>query len=181
MGRTVRHAREGIQADPDDPATLMMREAQLLVAYPGSPVVGPRASGDAGPDAGDRAPDCGGLTDDIAAYPMRLYDLLRDQGHVLLLYADADGQADVFADLAAEARTASHDHVRAYALLAPGMDVGRAGLPVLWDSRGEFRRGYEVDDGPTALLIRPDGHIGARLTPPSVTALTRHLTQVFAP
>ncbi|MFD7434465.1 hypothetical protein [Streptomyces sp. NPDC059861] len=112
---------------------------------------------------------------------MRLYDALRDRGHVLLLYADADGHAGTFADLAAEARTASHDHVEVYAVLAAGTDADGAGLPVLWDSRGEFRHGYEVGEGPTALLIRPDGYIGARVTPPSVTALTHHLTQVFAP
>ncbi|MFJ4469436.1 FAD-dependent monooxygenase [Streptomyces sp. NPDC089424] len=179
VGRTVRHAREGIQADPDDPGTIMMREAQLLVAYPASPVVGPRAPGNARPDAGDRAPDCGGLTDSIAAYPMRLHDVLRDRGHVLLLYADADGQADPFADLANQARAASHGDVRAYAVLAPGTDADRAGLPVLWDSEGEFRRGYRVEAGPTALFVRPDGHIGARFTPPSATALSHHLAQVF--
>ncbi|MFG3657858.1 FAD-dependent monooxygenase [Streptomyces sp. NPDC047706] len=183
VGRTVRHAREGIQADPDDPddpATIMMREAQLLVAYPDSPVVGPRTPGLTGPDAGDRAPDCGGLTDSVAAYPMRLYDVLRERDHVLLLYADEDGQADTFADLAAKTRTASHDQVAVYAVLAAGVDAGRAGLPVLWDSRGEFRGGYRAE-GPTALLVRPDGHLGARVTPASVERLTAHLSQVFGP
>lgn len=33
VGRTVRHAVEGMENDPDDPATVMMREAQLLVGY----------------------------------------------------------------------------------------------------------------------------------------------------
>src|SRR6185312_16589593 len=31
VGRTVRHAREGIEADPDDPAVVIRREAQLRV------------------------------------------------------------------------------------------------------------------------------------------------------
>jgi len=37
VGRTVRHAREGFEADPDDPSTVIRREAQLLVGYPESP------------------------------------------------------------------------------------------------------------------------------------------------
>ncbi|NEE48079.1 pentachlorophenol monooxygenase, partial [Streptomyces sp. SID8455] len=41
VGRTVRHAAEGVQADPTDPKTLMLREAQLLIGYRESPLVTP--------------------------------------------------------------------------------------------------------------------------------------------
>jgi hypothetical protein len=37
VGRTVRHARAGFEGDPDDVATFLVREAQLLVGYPESP------------------------------------------------------------------------------------------------------------------------------------------------
>ncbi|QWA25636.1 FAD-dependent monooxygenase [Streptomyces sp. JCM17656] len=37
VGRTVKHAAQGIRATPDDMTTVMLREAQLLVAYPSSP------------------------------------------------------------------------------------------------------------------------------------------------
>ncbi|WP_407698548.1 hypothetical protein [Streptomyces cyaneochromogenes] len=99
MGRTVRHATEGVPADPDEMTTVMLREAQLLVAYRSSPLValvaadgavpGNGDAGSSGPRPGDRAPDCHGLTAAVAATPLRLYDLLRDRGHVLVLYADS--------------------------------------------------------------------------------------------
>lgn len=107
VGRTVRHSAEGVQADPEDPATLMLREAQLLVAYPDSPVVGPGSAAGGGPRPGERAPDCGGLVSGVATVPLRLYDLLRDRGHVLVLYADSARDVGACAALAAVARQPS--------------------------------------------------------------------------
>ncbi|MGW6690462.1 FAD-dependent monooxygenase [Streptomyces sp. NPDC054961] len=118
VGRTVRHARQGMEADAEDPETLMLREAQLLVGYRGGPLA-PGSSGSSGsaassgpagaPRPGDRAPDCAGLTQSIAAYSSRLFDVLRGRtGHVVLLYA-ADGDGDVLAraaDAAERIRTA---------------------------------------------------------------------------
>jgi hypothetical protein len=63
VSRTVRHAAAGVQADPDDPATAVLRQAQLLIAYPSSPVVEAGAPSGPRPAPGDRAPDCGGLLD----------------------------------------------------------------------------------------------------------------------
>ncbi|MFF9913862.1 FAD-dependent monooxygenase [Streptomyces sp. NPDC013457] len=89
VGRTVRHANRGIENDSEDPATLMLREAQLLVSYRGGPLAGSPYGPDDAPQPGDRAPDCGGLALPLAGYPLRLLDVLRGRtGHVLLLYAD---------------------------------------------------------------------------------------------
>ncbi|TLQ44322.1 FAD-dependent monooxygenase [Streptomyces marianii] len=120
VGRTVRHAAEGVQADPDDFTTVMLREAQLLVAYPDSPLVGPGTPGMQGPGPGDRAPDCGGLTGGVAAVPLRLYDLLRDRGHVLLLHADSAAALDVCGEIASGVRHLTDGHATALVLLAPG-------------------------------------------------------------
>ncbi|MEW2612272.1 hypothetical protein AB0937_19155 [Streptomyces sp. NPDC047880] len=65
--------------------TVMLREAQLLVAYPDSPLTatngaGPGDRAEPGPGPGERAPDCRGLTTGLAVTPLRLYDLLRDRG-----------------------------------------------------------------------------------------------------
>lgn len=178
VGRTVRHATEGVQADPTDPVTLMLREAQLLVGYPDSPVVGPGSVDQDGPGSGDRAPDCGGLTGAIATFPMRLYDVLRDRGHLLLLYADAEGQAAGFDDLAAAARNLTHGQVDACAVLAADIRAGEMQLPAYRDGRGEFRRTYSAK-GPTAFLVRPDGYLGTRLTPATASGLSVHLARVF--
>lgn len=194
VGRTVRHAAEGVQSDPEDPATLMLREAQLLVTYRGGPIVDPSddgagSGGDAGeagaggtgPGPGDRAPDCGGLRGPIAAYPLRLYDLLRERGHVLLLFGTGgpDGAAD-FDALVTTARACTGDRIEVCTVLAPGApDDGTARL-VHHDTEGEFARLYGVER-PTAFVVRPDGYLGARLCPPDPHRLAAHLRAVFAP
>ncbi|EST35822.1 hypothetical protein [Streptomyces roseochromogenus] len=38
MGRALRHATHGVRAHHDDPATVILREAQLLIACPDSPI-----------------------------------------------------------------------------------------------------------------------------------------------
>ncbi|MFK0256439.1 FAD-dependent monooxygenase [Streptomyces sp. NPDC090445] len=198
VGRTVRHAAEGVQADPEDAATLMLREAQLLVAYPGSPVVGPGGAAGHGPRPGDRAPDCGGLMSGIATVPLRLYDVLRDRGHVLVLYADSAEALGACAELAATARRSAGgteadadapaaDAPAAVVVLAPsGHDTDGAAdgvpLPVYLDGRGEFRRMYGTT-GSAAFLVRPDGYLGTRVAPvtaPQAAAdLTAHLARVY--
>ncbi|MGW4749775.1 FAD-dependent monooxygenase [Streptomyces sp. NPDC004290] len=167
VGRTVRHAVRGIEADPEDRRTLLLREAQLLVGYRGGPLSGAPYGPEDAPQPGDRAPDCAGLTTPVAAFPLRLLDVLRDRpGHVVLLYG-SDGRA--LADAAAAARTVGG--LASVAVLAAGADGangdgGDAGpvdpsLPVYRDAAGEFARLY-LPDGATGFLVRPDGQLGAR-------------------
>ncbi|MEU3792278.1 FAD-dependent monooxygenase [Streptomyces fructofermentans] len=179
VGRTVRHAAEGVQADPADPETLMMREAQLLVGYRGSPIVGGSTAGGDGPQPGDRAPDCGGLTGPVAAWPLRLYDLLRDRGHVLLMYGTGV-EDEGFEELALAAHGLSEGRVETCAVLAKPGEVGEAGglAAVYYDTRGEFARGYRAE-APTAFLVRPDGYLGAVLRPPTAEALGECLAGVL--
>ncbi|WP_443065164.1 FAD-dependent monooxygenase [Streptomyces sp. NBC_01336] len=155
VGRTVRHATRGIENDSDDMTTLMLREAQLLVGYRSSPVVGaPYGPADA-PQPGDRAPDCGGLTTSVATYPLRLLDVLRGRtGHVLILYADSSAALAEAAEPVAEAGPETAG------VLASGSAVSEA-VPCYQDTGGEFARLYRPD-GPTGFLVRPDGQLGAR-------------------
>ncbi|MEV6398289.1 FAD-dependent monooxygenase [Streptomyces sp. NPDC051907] len=192
VSRTVRHAKAGVTADADDASTILLREAQLLLDYRGSPIVGASTPGHSGPDAGDRAPDCGGLVRDIAAFPLRLFDLLRAcEGHLLLLYADgqdtaAQSTAAHLEELAAAARRLTHGQVDAYAILAQDVraDVrekvlaGGLTLPTVHDSRGEFQRAYGAESA-TGFLIRPDGYVGLRLASGDASELAEHLSRVF--
>ncbi|MER6982431.1 FAD-dependent monooxygenase, partial [Streptomyces carpinensis] len=176
--RTVRHAGQGVTAEHDDVRTVLLREAQLLVSYRDSPVVEPGTGGPE-PAAGDRAPDCGGLRDPLVAHPLRLYDLLRERDHVLLLYAGTDEQAAGFDELADVARNTARSALACYAVLAP--DVGASGLltPFVHDGAGEFRDAYGVESA-AALLIRPDGHLAARSTPAARLEVLDALARVFA-
>lgn len=181
VGRTVRHAAHGVQADPDDRATVTLREAQLLLGYRDGPLTDPAGEGP-GPRPGDRAPDCTGLTGRITAYPLRLYDLLRDREHVLLLYGDGRN-LDELDELARAARESTGDRITICVLLAADADPDALssldGTSAHRDSAGEFARLYAAD-APTAFVIRPDGYLGARLTPPTPQALRAHLARTFA-
>ncbi|MFB7941909.1 FAD-dependent monooxygenase [Streptomyces sp. NPDC056049] len=183
VGRTVRHATGGgVQADPEDPETLMLREAQLLVGYRGSPVVDPPGDGP-GPRPGDRAPDCGGLTGPIATYPVRLFDVLRDRRTVLLLYGSGYGSGGVAArdELASTAWRATGGRVDVCAICPPDGPPGAGALSAHRDTGGEFAARYAVEgDRPTAFVVRPDGCLGARLTDPDPARLAAHLARVFA-
>lgn len=164
MDRTLRHARSGIQADPDDPATTMLREAQLLLGYRGSAIVGPVGSAHDGPEPGDRAPDCGGLLYALRAFPVRLFSLLREREHTLLLYADHEDQLASSDRAAAAAVRAAHGMLNVCAVLAPRVSAPGLSLPAVHDGLDEFRRAYGARGG-EAVLVRPDGYLGLRAVP----------------
>nr|WP_244315608.1 FAD-dependent monooxygenase [Streptomyces albidochromogenes] len=189
VGRTVRHATQGIEADPDDPRTVMLREAQLLVGYRDGPLAGsPHGPADA-PQPGDRAPDCAGLTGSVAAYPMRLLDILRGRtGHVLLLYAsDAADLADATGADGAGGVPRSPDGalllhtVAVLAREAVPTAPGRLGVPRYRDADGEFARLYRPD-GATGFVVRPDGQLGARFPlAATAAALSGYRTALSGP
>ncbi|MER8185274.1 FAD-dependent monooxygenase [Kitasatospora sp. NPDC094015] len=179
VGRTVRHAREGMDSDDDDPGTVLRREAQLLLGYPGSPIVGPAEPGPAGPAPGDRAPDCTGLARDIVAYPLRLFDLLRGPNHTLLLYANQTTPPEELHTCAAVARDAAHGRLDAYVVLTPDADPRGLLLPAVHDTAGAFREAYGARQG-EAFVIRPDGYLGHRVPSADPAALAAHLRRTFA-
>jgi pentachlorophenol monooxygenase len=184
VGRTVRHARARLDDAEDSPVAELLREGQLLVGYPDSPLVGEDAAGapPGGPAPGDRAPDCRGLTRAAVAFPLRLFELLRGTDHTLLLYADATAGADGLALLeraAAAADQRCRGRVRPYAVLAPDVDDRGMSIPVVRDTEGGFRSAYGMSSA-TLCLVRPDGYVGYRASPPDEGRLTAHLSHTFA-
>jgi hypothetical protein len=180
VGRTVRHAREGIEADPDDPAVVIRREAQLLVNYGNSPLIVDDTDGGAGsgPRPGDRAPDCRGLQRPAVNHPLRLFELLADPHHTLLLYADDADQLPVFAELNELTATLTAARVSTYVITATA-DLQVTGSPAIVDAAGEFRVAYGATGG-SGYLVRPDGYLGFRAAPITATALRGHLERVFS-
>ncbi|MEV3929009.1 FAD-dependent monooxygenase [Streptomyces sp. NPDC049944] len=179
VARTLRHVRSGIQGDPDDPETLMLREAQLLMGYRGSPVVAPGGSAPEGPAPGDRAPDCGGLLHALGAFPVRLFTLLREREHTLLLYADAENRPTSFDEVATAAARAAHGLLNTCVVLAPHLPDPAPRLPTVHDSLGEFRRAYGARGG-EAILVRPDGYVGMRAAPADGPEVRTYLESLFA-
>ncbi|MGW3989341.1 FAD-dependent monooxygenase [Streptomyces sp. NPDC004830] len=206
VGRTVRNAaRDGVRAAPGDLTTVLLREAQLLVGYPDSPLVVPDGAaadgaGVPGPLPGERVPDCRGLTARLAVTPLRLYDLLRERGHVLVLYADRAEVLRGCGEAAAGVHRLTGGRVPAFVVAGRGVDGpevargqldghgagdgeggdGRA-LPVFRDDDGDFARQYGGDAA--AFLVRPDGYLAARQSPPAApgagSALADAVERVF--
>ncbi|RKE22821.1 FAD-dependent monooxygenase [Streptomyces sp. TLI_171] len=170
VGRTVRHAREGL---PDLTANLL-REAQLLISYRDSPLTDPSGSG-------DRAPDCSGLRRPLAGYPARLFDLLRSPRHTLLLHAGPTTSAATLRAAAAAARAAAHDLLDVHVLLAPDATARPEDLqlPYLHDPLATFQHTYAPHDG-ESVLIRPDGHLTARLPAADPAPIASALRRTFA-
>src|SRR5690606_17142064 len=95
-------------------------------------------------------------------YPLRLFDLLRGAGHVLLLRLDDAGDAEAARGLAATLAARHGSLLRCYALAPAGQaSVEITGLPLLVDAAGEFQRRY-AGSGRAAWLVRPDGYLGYR-------------------
>jgi hypothetical protein len=123
-----------------------------------------------------------GRRDGAQQCPLRLYDLLRERGHVLLLYGHAP-VGEGFDAPAAVAREASQGRVEACAVLGRDADgdggpAGAVRLPVYRDTGGEFARLYRVGAA-TAFVVQPDGCLGARLCPPDADRLAALLARVF--
>jgi pentachlorophenol monooxygenase len=179
VGRTVRHAREGFEGDHEDPTTMLLREAQLLVGYPDSPILGGDDPPSGAPQRGMRAPDVSGIRRDGVAAPTRLFEVLRGPQHVLLLYADETASLASLEDAAAAALERAAGRLGAYAVLAPGVDPGRLVLPVLRDEAEAFRDCYGAS-GSCAYLIRPDGYIAYRQHQAERDGIEQALGLVFA-
>ena len=178
VGRTVQHARTGFEADPDEPATVMMREAQLLLGYPDSPLVAETGSFDGGPEAGARAPDATGLQRTGATFPLRLFELLHGTDHVLLLYADSADVLPHLQEVADVARRRAPHGLRAYAVLAPQLETGWLGISSVRDAQNTFRAAYGAS-GPCAYLVRPDGYIGYRQLRPDADGVEVALQKIL--
>ncbi|MFD8228520.1 FAD-dependent monooxygenase [Streptomyces massasporeus] len=187
--RTVRTAGAGPLNNGADSDVAMRRQAQLLVAYPDSPLTQVQTA-DRAPEApapGDRAPDCRGLKSDLATYPRRLFDLLRTPRHVLLLFAGPEhvvGEGAVRLEAcAAEAHRAAHGLLDAYMVYSAEVpeDARRIGLrpPRVQDAEGGFQDAYAPQDG-EAILIRPDGYLSGRFQSAEPQHLTEHLRRTFA-
>lgn len=179
VGRTVRHARAGFESDPDDPATIMLREAQLLVGYPDSPLVAEDGTFGGGPPPGARAPDARGLAREGTNFPLRLFELLSGPSHVLLLHADAPEALENLGDVAAAALEHASGQLRAYAVLASELTPAWLPVGVIRDVEDGFRSAYAAD-GSCAYLVRPDGYIGYRQRPLDRDGVISALSRVLS-
>ena len=186
VGRTVRAAREGVGAGETDPERVVLREAQLLVGYPDSPLVGDDADAGvtaAGPDPGLRAPDASGLSQDTVLNPIRWHEFLRHPHHTLLLWAaDAQAWAECLPTLA-EVDRRGVGLVRSVIAVPGDTTLADVSGVTVRDSDGNLARAYGFGEtaGPAAFLIRPDGYVSYRTAALDVDRLFDHLSLTLIP
>jgi 2-polyprenyl-6-methoxyphenol hydroxylase-like FAD-dependent oxidoreductase len=130
--------------------------------YANSPIVVADERDPGLPPIGSVAPDAACRS--LGAQPvMRLRDLF-GTSFVALLMADAPREAATAAIRASRLAWPAPCEV-----VAIGPDAPLAGVTVLADAEGEIRRAYGA--GPSAFLIRPDGHLAARIPLPRPEAV----------
>jgi 2-polyprenyl-6-methoxyphenol hydroxylase-like FAD-dependent oxidoreductase len=183
-----------------------MRAASMIdVGYPDSPIVGehrpslfrcllsggrsPQAPSlrqwfafTRGPRPGERAPDVTLTAQREEGTARRLFELLRQPRHVLLVFPGTDhGEGDLGPLLGGLARLCGR-----YADVLDGYLIARRLSPagagdvgsVVRDPEGAAHRRYGAR-GQCLYLIRPDGHVGWRSLPADWDRLADHLASLF--
>jgi hypothetical protein len=151
--------------------------SELSINYRHGPISGEHRSAMAhawllggGAAAGDRAPDVP-LIDVASGKTVRLFDLLRGTGHVLLLFAGVDAASDVAPLAAIQDAIGSRCQGLLTAYIIAAQRV--AGVTLV-DPDLALHKRYGAGMR-TLYLIRPDGYVGFRSQPADGDALLAHL------
>ncbi len=157
-------------------------ESELGLGYDASPILGP-----IGPEpltqtmtaVGYRVGDAGPLMGPGGA--TRLHEVIAHTGHTLLLtIGDGDG-----ANLDEAVKTASQvadrfgSHVKAFVVARKAPASGPV-ADLLIDATGTAHARLGGGGEPSLCLIRPDGHLGLRLTPPALPPVEAYFARVLA-
>ena len=186
VGRTVRNMQAGKGGGVPSAEDAALREGQLLVGYPDSPLVADDAVGGApegGPRPGMRAPDARGLAQDPVAFPIRWHEFLRHPDHTLLLWATDAAAWEACTYLVDDVDARSGGLVRCVIAVSAGAEVpGVSGVTVR-DADGELAAAYGFGSGAgqAAYLIRPDGYVGYRTAALDLDRLFEHLALTLTP
>lgn len=138
--------------------------------------------------AGDRAPDAPNLlvlTGEKKDTATRLFDIFNPTKHIVLIFTSS-ASADNALTLIEPLKGLGEDDLRRVLVLPrssnPSLDWNLAGVEILLDSEGHAYAGYGVkadNDAPVAIIVRPDGMVGAFATTEAGTR--RYIEAVFAP
>jgi 2-polyprenyl-6-methoxyphenol hydroxylase-like FAD-dependent oxidoreductase len=169
---------------------LRLMLSELNVAYRDSPIVGedwpgrlggllPRSvGGGSGPRPGERAPDVV-LSDEPGDGPRRLSEAFDGLRHELMVFPGDESPARLSAigDLVTRAHGGL---IRAWLVAGAGAQSPPAGWPgeVLHDPTSAVRRRYGAD-ALCLYLIRPDGYVGYRASPPDPEKLRSYLDRLL--
>jgi hypothetical protein len=139
-----------------------LADTQIRVSYRGTDWVRDDAEDleTTAPEAGDRAPDAGGLTRHGFGFPLRLFDVLRGTEHVLVAHLAGENARQGVTDLTPwgqETRSQLGSHLRIVAVTAEDGISDQPGIAVLHDRQRAFADAYSLPGA--SFLVRPDGYI----------------------
>lgn len=165
--------------------------SELAVGYRGSPLVQDdvhrglvaRMAGwlhaDAGPRAGDRAPDGPAVRAD--GKPVRLFEVMPGIRHTLLLFVGRRTAAEDVRrrqEILEEVARKDAGLIDGYLVAHGASEAGAATAAVLLDPDAALHRAYGADDE-MLYLIRPDGYVGYRTAPADAAKLRAYLGRIF--
>jgi hypothetical protein len=168
-------------ADPQNRWLAAMAEAEIAFGYDQSPIVD-----DLVPDPGAaQATQIGFRVGDAAPLEaqdrtLRLHELIPAPAHTLLLLLGEPHPAAVDEGLALASAAARRyrAHLRAYVVTRSAVTAADGSNMLLCDPAGTLHERLGAER-PCLCLVRPDGHLGLRAAPPSLTALQRHLRRIL--
>ena len=157
-------------------------ESEIAYRYRESPIVAdlsPLSGSPSVTEVGCRVGEAGPLVGQGGE--LRLHQILAHGGYTLfLLVKDADGT--VAKDAIAHADQVGERYgtlVKAFVIVTKEARLENAiDSPLLLDKDGELHTRL-CGDAPCLCLVRPDGHLGIRVMPPSISALDEHFSQIL--
>ncbi|HEY5205542.1 MAG TPA: FAD-dependent monooxygenase [Roseiarcus sp.] len=156
-------------------------ESELGLGYEASPIlgsVGPEPISQSMTEIGYRLGDAGPLTGPGGA--TRLHDVIAHTGHTVLATIGERNSArsDEVVKLARGVAARFGSHVKAF-VVARNANASEAARDLLIDATGAAHARLGGDE-PSLCVIRPDGHLGLRVTPPALPPVEAYFARIFA-
>jgi 2-polyprenyl-6-methoxyphenol hydroxylase-like FAD-dependent oxidoreductase len=156
-------------------------ESELGLGYDASPILGPIGPEPISPSVtaiGYRLGDAGPLTGSGGA--MRLHDVIAHTGHtVLATTGEGDGaKSDEVIKTARHVADRFSTHVKAF-IVARRVNGGGSPADLLIDTTGAAHARLGGDE-PSLCVVRPDGHLGLRVTPSALPAVEAYFARILA-
>ena len=156
-------------------------ESELGLGYDSSPILGPIGSEPLSQSMtaiGYRVGDApltgpGGAT--------RLHELIAHTGHTMLLTIGEGDRAksDELLKMARQVTAPLGSDVKAF-VVTRNAAAGESAADLLIDTSGAAHARLGGAESPSLCVIRPDGHLGLRLTPPALPAVKGYFSRIFA-
>ena len=112
--------------------------------------------------------------------PDRLHELIAHTGHTMLLTIGEGDRAksDELLKMARQVTAPLGSDVKAFVVTRNA--AGESAADLLIDTSGAAHARLGGGESPSLCVIRPDGHLGLRLTPPALPAIKGYFSRIFA-